>query len=93
MGCYLCSCKKSSLRYVNSLKYHVIDETESFKCLNQQVSGRKAGDTLVRGVVERITRIKLLSGYNYYQLVVVQMAGEKGRPGGCNNANNVQHIQ
>ena len=56
MGCCLCSCKESSLRYVNSFKYHVIDETESYKCLNQQVSGRKAGDTLVRGVVEGINK-------------------------------------
>ena len=51
--------------------------------MSQAASVRKARDTLVKGVVWGMIRIKVLSGYDCLQLVAVLMAEGKGKSKGC----------
>ena len=51
--------------------------------MSQAASVRKARDTLVKGVVWGMIRIKVLSGYDCLQHVAVLMAEGKGKSRGC----------
>ena len=51
--------------------------------MSQAARVRKARDTLVKGVVWGMTRIKVLSGYDCLQQVAVLMAEGKGKSRGC----------
>lgn len=51
--------------------------------MSQAASVRKARDTLVKGVVWGMIRIKVLSGYDCLQQVAALMAEGKGKSRGC----------